>query len=54
MEVIDRCNCRSDICTFRLREVLPEEQKGCRKGSIGTNDLPYIDREVIKEVKSRN
>ena len=32
---------------------LPEEQKGCRKGSKGTNDLLYIDREVIKEVKSR-
>ena len=35
-------------------ELLPEEQKGCRKGSRGTNDLLYIDRAVIKEVKSRN
>ena len=34
--------------------LLPEEQKGCRKGSTGTNDLLYIDRAVIKEVKSRN
>ena len=34
--------------------LLPEEQKGCRKGSRGTNDLVYIDRAVIKEVKSRN
>ena len=34
--------------------LLPEEQKGCRKGSRGTNDLLYIDRAVIKEVKSRN
>ena len=33
---------------------LPEEQKGCRKGSRGTNDLLYIDRAVIKEDKSRN
>ena len=33
---------------------LPEEQKGCRKGSRGTNHLLYIDRAVIKEVKSRN
>ena len=32
-------------------ELLPEE---CRKGSRGTNDLFYIDRAVIKEVKSRN
>ena len=54
MEVIDRCNCRSDICTFRSREVVGEEQKGCRKGPRDTNDLLYIDRAVIKEVKSRN
>ena len=33
---------------------LQEEQKGCRKGSRGTNDLLYLDRAVIKEVKSRN
>ena len=32
----------------------PEEQKGCRKVSRGTNDLLYIDRAVITEVKSRN
>ena len=35
-------------------KLLPEEKKGCRKGSRGTNDLLYIDRAVIKEVKSRN
>ena len=35
-------------------KLLPEEQKGCRKGSRGTNDLLYIERGVIKEVKSRN
>ena len=35
-------------------KLLPEEQKGCRKGSRGTNDLLYIDRAIIKEVKSRN
>ena len=35
-------------------KLLPKEQKGCRKGSRGTNDLLYIDREVIKEVMSRN
>ena len=34
--------------------MLPEEEKGSRKGSRGTNDLLYIDRAVIKEVKSRN
>ena len=35
-------------------KLLPEEQKGCRKGSRGTNDLLYIDRAVIKKVKPRN
>ena len=35
-------------------KLLPEEQKGCRKGSRGTNDLLCTDRAVIKEVKSRN
>ena len=35
-------------------KLLPDEWKECRKGSKGTNDLLYIDRAVIKEVKSRN
>ena len=35
-------------------KLLPEELKGCRKGSRGTNDLLYIDRAVFKEIKSRN
>ena len=35
-------------------KLLPEKQKGCSKGSRGTNDLLYIDRAVIKEAKSRN
>ena len=35
-------------------KLLPEEQKGCQKGSRGTKNLLYIDRAVIKEVKSTN
>ena len=35
------------------QKLLPEEQKGCRKRSRGTNDLLYIDRAVTREVKSR-
>ena len=35
-------------------KLVPEEQKGCRKGSRRTNDSLYIDRAVIKEVKSKN
>ena len=33
---------------------MPKEQKGCRKGSRGTNDIVCIDRTVIKEVMSGN
>ena len=43
------------IYAYLVQEtLLPEEQKEYRKGSRGTNDLLYIDRAVIKEVKSRN
>ena len=35
-------------------KLLLEEQQECRKRSRGTNDSLYIDRAVIKEVKSRN
>ena len=35
------------------QKLLPEEQKGCRKRSRGTNELLYIARAVIREVKSR-
>ena len=35
-------------------KLLQEGPKGCRKGSREPNDLLYIDRAVIKEVKSRN
>ena len=39
---------------FDQEKLLSEEQKRCRKGSRGTNDLPYIDQAVMKEVNSRN
>ena len=43
------------ICAYLYQEKLsPDEKKGCRKGSRSANDLLYIDRTVIKEVKSRN
>ena len=35
------------------QKLLPEEQKRCRKRYRGTNDLLYIDRAVIREVKSK-
>ena len=39
---------------FDQEKLLPKEQKRCRKGSRGTNDLLYIDWAVIDEFKSRN
>ena len=36
------------------KKLFPEEQKGCRKGSRGTNDLLQINMAVINDVKSRN
>ena len=35
------------------REILSEEQKGCRKGSRGTNDLLYVDKQILGEVKTK-
>ena len=42
----------TDLMHVHLHQekLLPKQQKGCRKGSRGTNDLLYIDRAVIKEV----
>ena len=34
-------------------KLFPGEQKGCRKGSRGTNDLLYIDQRMMKEAKQR-
>ena len=35
-------------------DLLPEEQKGCRSGSWGTNDQLFIDKDVLRESKARN
>ena len=35
------------------QKFLPEGQEECRKKSRGTNELFYVDRAVIREVKSR-
>ena len=34
-------------------DLLPEEQKGCRRGSCGTNDELLIDKGVLRESKAR-
>ena len=43
-----------EIYGFLSTEIgLPEEQKGCRKNSRGTNDLLFIDKMILREVKMR-
>ena len=42
------------VIADQIYAYLDQEQKGCRKGSRGTNDLLYIDTVVIKEAKYRN
>ena len=33
--------------------LLPQEQKGCRRKSRGTNDLLFIDKMIMREIKMR-
>ena len=35
------------------RGLFPEEQKGCRKGTRGADDLLYIDQHILKEAKNK-
>ena len=39
--------------SLECRELFPEEQKGCRKGTRGTDYLLYIDQHILKEAKTR-
>ena len=51
------------ILTAQIREkiyisliscgIFPEEQKGCRKRTRGTEELVYIDQNILKESKTR-
>ena len=38
---------------LECRGLFLEEQKGCRRGSIETGDLLYIDQFITKESKTR-
>ena len=35
-------------------KILPEEQKGCKRGSCGTKDQLLIDKMVLKDCKKRH
>ena len=53
LEVIDGCIADQIYWHLDQQKLLPEEQKGCMKRSRESNDLLYIDRAVIREVKSK-
>ena len=54
VEVTDRCNWRSDTCTFRSRETFLQLPVSSKKDSRGPHNSLCIDMAVIIEVKSRN
>ena len=35
-------------------KILPEERKGCKRGSLGTKDQLLIDKTVLKYCKKRH
>ena len=39
--------------SLTIHGLFPDEQKGCRKGSRGTEDLLYIDQHILNESKNR-
>ena len=39
---------------IETENVLPSEQKGCRKGSPGTKDQLLIDKTVLRDCKRRH
>ena len=44
-----------EMYTYLEREnLLPEEQKGCKRGSRGTKDLLLIDKTVLRDCKKRH
>ena len=40
-------------CLLVIRELFPEEQNRCRKGTRGTAELLYIDQHIPKDSKTR-
>ena len=42
-----------DLRLANKSRIVSEEQKECRKGSIGTGELLYIDQHILNEKKTR-
>ena len=41
-------------CLLSSEKLLPEEQKGCKRGSRGTKDQLLIDKTALKDCKKRH
>ena len=39
---------------LKQEKILPEEQKGCKRGSRGTKDQLLIDETVLQDCKKRH
>ena len=50
---INSTNKRRELLPLPWRQLFPEEQKGCRKGSRGTGELLYIYQHILNESKTR-
>ena len=48
------CVIAEEVYGFLDTNLLPQEQKGSRRKSRGTNDLLFIDKMIMREVKMRN
>ena len=53
VENINSTNKGRDILFATIHGLFPEEQKGCRKGSKGTEKLLYIVQHILNECKTR-
>ena len=41
------------MITWKEKKILPNEQKGCRRGSRGTKDQLLIDKTVLRDCRKR-
>ena len=53
LENIDGYNCRRGIYIIGRKRTTIGGTKGCQKGSGGTNDLLFIDKKILREVKAK-
>ena len=46
--------CQKDLKRGNLEKLLPEEQKGCKRGSRGAKNQLLFDKTVLKDCKKRH